>query len=74
MIGDLIQSCWDMRGRFNDHLCLASMCFIKPLYNFLILLLSLRALMSCSPMHVIYAFLMRMICSKHNLGKLCDGV
>ena len=54
--GDLIQSCWDMRGRFSDPPCLTSMCFVNTLYIFPSLPLSLRALMSCSPMHVMYAF------------------
>ena len=56
VIGDLIQSCWVMRGRFSDPPCLASMYFVNPLYIFPSRPLSLRAFMSCSPMHVIYAF------------------
>ena len=56
MIGDLVQSCWDMRGRFCDLPCLASMCFVSPLYILPSLLLSLRALINCSPMYVMYAF------------------
>ena len=56
MNGDLVQSCWIMCGRFSDPLCLASMCFVRPLYIFPNLLLSLRLLMSCSPMHVMYTF------------------
>ena len=61
VIGDLIQSCWDIRGKFNDPPCLASMCFVNPLYIFPSLPLSLRALMSCSLMYVMYAFLVRML-------------
>ena len=56
MIGDLVQSCWDMCGRFSDPPCLTNMCFVSPLYIVSSLPLSLKALMSCSPMHVMYAF------------------
>ena len=30
VIGDRIQSCWDMRGRLRDPPCLASMCVVSP--------------------------------------------
>ena len=56
VIGDLIQSCWVMRGRCSDPPCLASMYFVNLLYIFSSLPLSLRAFISCSPMHVMYAF------------------
>lgn len=46
-----------MCDRLSDHPCLASMCLVNPLYILPSLLLSLRALISCSPIHVIYAFL-----------------
>ena len=52
VIGDLIQSCLDMRGRFSNPPCLANMYFVNSLYIFPSLPLSLRALMSCSPIHV----------------------
>ena len=57
VIGDLIQPWCDMCVRFCAPPCLASICFTNPLYIFPSLPLSLRALMSCSPMHVIYVFL-----------------
>jgi hypothetical protein len=57
VIGDLMQSCWDMRVKFCAPPCLASMCCIKPLYIMPSRHLSLRALMSCLPMHIMYAFL-----------------
>ena len=56
VIGDLIQSWCDMRVRFCAPPCLASMCFTNPLYILPSLPLSLRVLISCSPMHVMYAF------------------
>ena len=56
VIGNLIQSCEDMRGRFRDPPYLASICVIRPLYIFSSHHWSLRALMSCSPMQVMYAF------------------
>ena len=56
IIGDIIQSWRDMRGRLNDPPCLANMCLVNPLYIFPSLLLSLRAVISCSPMHLRYAF------------------
>ena len=57
MIGDLIQSWCDMRVKFWAPSCLANMCVTSPLYIFPNLPLSLRALISCSPMHVMYVFL-----------------
>lgn len=68
VIGDLIQSCWDMRGMFNDPPYLASMYFVMPVYILSSLSLALRALMSCSPMHMMYAFLMRMTLYQTNIG------
>ena len=56
VIGDLIQSWRDMRGRLSDPPCLASMYLVIPLYIFPSLPLSLKALISCSPIHVRYAF------------------
>ena len=56
VIGDLIQSWWDMRGSCSDPSCLASICFVSPLYILPSLSLSLRALISCSPIQVMYAF------------------
>ena len=56
VIGDLVQSWGEMCGRFCAPPCLASMCCINPLYIFPSLPLSLRAFMSCSPIHVMYAF------------------
>ena len=56
VIDDLIQLCWDMHGRFSDPPCLACICLVNPLYIFPSLPWSLRALMSCSPIHVIYTF------------------
>ena len=57
VIGNLMQSCWDMRGRFRDPLCFPSMCLAKALYIFPRMPLSLSALKCYSPMHVMYAFL-----------------
>ena len=57
VIGDRIQSWRDMRGRLRDPPFLASMCLVNPLYIFPSRPLSLRALISCSPIHVRYAFL-----------------
>ena len=62
MIGDLIQSWCDMRVRFWAPPCLASMCFTSPLYIFSSLSLSLRALISCSPMHVMYVLVRMLLC------------
>ena len=56
VIGGLMQSWCDMRVRFCAPPCLATMCLINPLYILPSLPLSLRALMSCSPIHVIYEF------------------
>ena len=56
MIGDLVQSWGDIRVKFWAPPCLASMCCISPLYILPSLSLSFRAFMSCSPMHVMYAF------------------
>jgi hypothetical protein len=56
VIGDLMQSWCDMRVRFCAPPCLASMCLTNPVYILPSLPLSLRALMSCSPMHVMYEF------------------
>jgi hypothetical protein len=56
VIGDLMQSWGEIRVRFCAPPCLGSMCCINPLYIFSSLPLSLRAFMSCSPMHVMYAF------------------
>ena len=49
-----------MRVRFCVPPCLVSMCLTSPLDIFPSLPLSLRALMSCSPMHVMYAFFVKM--------------
>ena len=46
----------EIRVRFCAPPCLASMCCINPLYILPSLPLSFRAFMSCSPMHVMYAF------------------
>jgi hypothetical protein len=70
VIGDLIQSYWDMHGMFSDPPCLVSMCFVNPLYMLSSLPLSLRALMSCSPMHVMYAFLVRNLLYQTYLGEV----
>ena len=56
VIGDLVQSWCDMRDKFCAPPCLASMCLINPLYILPSLPLSVSALMSCSPIHVMYAF------------------
>ena len=56
VIGDLIQSWRDICGRLNDPPCLANMCLVNPLYIFPSRPLSLKALISCSPIHVRYAF------------------
>ena len=56
VIGDLIQSWRDMRGRLSEPLCLASMCLVNLLYIFPSRSLSLRTLISCSPIYVRYAF------------------
>ena len=56
VIGDLIQSWRDMRGRLNDPPCLASMYLVNPFYISPSRPLSLRALISWSPIHVRYAF------------------
>ena len=75
VIGDFIGSSWGMRDKFNDPPYLTSRCFVNPLYIFLSLSLSLRALISCSSMHVMYAFVSdRCFRVKHVVGKLCDGI
>jgi hypothetical protein len=56
VIGDLVQSWGDILVRFCAPPCLENMCWINPLYILPSLPLSLRAFMSCSPMHVIYEF------------------
>ena len=56
VIGDLMQSWRDIRGKLSAPPCLASMCVVKPLYIFPSRLVSLRALISCSPIQVRYAF------------------
>ena len=56
VIGDLVQFWDDMRVKFWAPPCLASMCCINPLYIPPSLPLSFRAFMSCSPMHIMYAF------------------
>ena len=45
-----------IRVRFCAPLCMASMCCANMLCIFPSLPLSLRALMSCSPMHIMYTF------------------
>ena len=56
VIGDLMQSWRDMRGRFSDPPCLAGIYLVNPLHIFSNIHLSLRALISCSPIHVRYVF------------------
>ena len=56
VIGDRMQSWGDKRVKFCAPPCFASMCCIKSLYILPSVPLSFRALMSCSSMHVIYAF------------------
>ena len=56
LIGDLVQSYGEIRVMFCAPPCLTSMCCINPLYILLGLPLSLIAFMSCSPIHVMYAF------------------
>ena len=56
VIGDLIQSCWHMRGKSSDLPYLASICMVNPVYILPSLPLSLRALITWSPIHVMYAF------------------
>ena len=45
MIGDLIQSFGDMRGRFSDLSCLTNMYVVSPLYT-------LTLIMSHPPFHL----------------------
>ena len=56
IIGDLMQSWQDMHGRLTDPPCLVSMCLVNPLHIFPSRPLLLRALISCLPIHVRYAF------------------
>ena len=56
VIGDLMRSWCDIRVRLCAPPCLASMCLTNLLYILLSLPLSLRALMSCSLIHVMYEF------------------
>ena len=57
VIGDLVQSWCETCVRFCALLCLANMYCINPLYIFPSFPLSLRALTSCSPIHVMYVFI-----------------
>ena len=52
VIGDLVQSCGDILGKFSEPPCLASIYLVNPLYILLSRYWSLRAFMSCSPIHV----------------------
>ena len=56
MVGDLIQSWCLILGIFSAPPCLASMKCVMPLYIIPSLPLSFRAFLSCSPMHLRYAF------------------
>ena len=56
MIGDLIQSWHEVLVRFWPMPRLANICCTGSLYNLLSLPLSLRKLVSCSPMHLMYVF------------------
>ena len=69
MIDDLIQSCWNMHGRFSDPPCLANMCFVNLLYILPSLLFSLKALINCSQMYVMYAF----FTEKASMANICWG-
>ena len=55
-VGDLMQSCDLILGMFSAPPCLESMCCISPLYIMPSLPWSFRAFLSCSPMHLRYAF------------------
>ena len=56
MIGDLVQSWSDICVKFWAPPYLASMCCISHLYILPSLPLLFMAFMSCSPMHIMYAF------------------
>ena len=52
IIGDLMQSCRDILGKLSEPLCLANIYLVNPLYILPNRPWSLRAFMSCSPIHV----------------------
>ena len=56
MIGGIVQSCCEMHVRFRASPYLANMYCISLLYILLSLPMALRALIRCSPMHLMYAF------------------
>ena len=56
MVGDLIQSWCLILDIFFAPLYLASIKFVRPLYIMPSVPLSFRALRSCSPIHLKYAF------------------
>ena len=61
MVKDGIQSWYLILSMFFAPPCLANIKCVRPLYIIPSLPLSFRAFRSCSPMHLKYAFLMRML-------------
>ena len=59
VVGDLIQSWYFILGMSLAPLCLDVICWINPLYIIPNLTLSFRAFLSCSLIHLRYAFLGR---------------
>jgi hypothetical protein len=75
VIGDRRQSCRDMRGRLDAPPCRASTWLVKPVYICPSRPLSFSACISCSPIHVRYAFLREKGCSaKHIVWQLGNGI
>ena len=56
VVCDLMQSCCFILGISFDPPYFANMCWVSPLYMVSNLLLSFSVFLSCSPMHLRYAF------------------